>query len=300
MTARSLVRRTPAVPAPGLGPAVWLKLENLQLTGSFKLRGAARKLDALPPASLAAGVIAASAGNHGAGLAAAGRAVGARIRVVVPALCPPNKRARIEGLGAEVVVHGDIYDQAEAFARAEAARTGALFVSAFDDDDIIEGNGGDLGRELIEQVPDLAAVVCPVGGGGMAAGLARALAPGGVRVIGVEPETNSAMRDSLAAGRAFTTYDGGHTCAEGCEGAVAERTFAIVCEHEVDVVTVSEAAIQAAVAWAYREAGQIIECSAAVAVAALRTGAVATRGPTGVIVTGGNIEPALLASLLQI
>ena len=129
MSARELLRRTPVLEVPALGAGVWLKLENLQRTGSFKLRGAARKIDALGPAALESGVIAASAGNHGAGLAAAGAAVGARVRIIVPALCPPNKRARIAALGAEIEVHGDIYDQAgvnlETLKRREAASTRA-------------------------------------------------------------------------------------------------------------------------------------------------------------------------------
>lgn len=291
-----LVRRTPLVSAPGLG--VRLKLENQQRTGSFKLRGAVRKMATLSADELACGVIAASAGNHGAGLAQAAAACGARAQIIVSGLAPANKRARISGLGAEVTVHGSSYDEAEAEARRLALETGATFVPAFDDEHVIEGNGGDLARELLEQAPTLRQVVCTVGGGGMIAGLARVLVPRGIAVIGVQPAANCAMHDSLAAGRAFTTYDGDATIAEGCEGAICVRTFEIAREHEVRVVLVTEDSIADAVAYCYREVGQIVESSGAVAVAGLRTGAIDTSLETVAIISGGNIDDDELARLL--
>jgi threonine dehydratase len=292
-----LVRRTPIVPAPGLGAS--LKLENLQRTGSFKLRGAVRKMSTLSADELARGVIAASAGNHGAGLAQAAAACGARARIVVSALAPANKRARISGLGAEVIVHGSSYDEAEAEARRLSAATGATFVPAFDDEHVIEGNGGDLGRELLEQAPSVQQVVCTVGGGGMIAGLARVLVPRGVALIGVQPAANCAMHDSLAAGRALTVYHGDATIAEGCEGAVCERTYALARHHGVRIVLVTEDAIARAVAHCYRELGQVVESSGAVAVAGLRAGAIDTSIETVAVISGGNIDDDELARLLR-
>jgi threonine dehydratase len=295
-----MIRLTPLVPAPGLG--AHLKLENLQVTGSFKVRGAWRKLSALSAADRARGVVAASAGNHGLGLAWAGARLGIAVTVVVSELAPAVKRDGIARLGAQVIVDGRNYDAAEAIARRRAETAGAVFVSPFDDEDVIEGNGGTLADELIEQAPDLSLVVVPVGGGGLIAGIARRLAPRGIAIVGVEPAQNCAMHASLAQGRAQTVYDGGPTLAEGCEGAVCERTFAIVREHVDHIALVSEDAIRAAIAWCYRDAGQIIEPSAAVAVAALRERAVAPapRGTTAAILTGGNIDPALFDECLGI
>jgi threonine dehydratase len=291
----SLVRVTPVVRAPW-GERLVCKLENLQRTGSFKLRGAMRAVAGLSPDRAARGVVVASAGNHGAGMALAARRRGVHCRVVVPALSPAVKRARIEAYGAEVIVHGAVYDEAEAYAIELARDTGAVWVSPFDHDDVITGNGGDLGGELAAQVPDLAAVVVPVGGGGLIGGLARELGPRGIRVVGAEPEVNCAMRDSLAGGVALTDYQGGETLAEGCEGAVGPKGFALTRDHGAGVVVVSEAAIAAAMAAAYHELGQIIEPSAAVAIAAVRTGAVdrPADGTTAIVVTGGNVDSDLV------
>jgi threonine dehydratase len=295
------VRVTPLVAAPLLGAGVHLKLENLQRTGSFKLRGALARLTALAEAERARGVVTASAGNHGMGVALAARLLDVRAVVFVSRLTPDVKRRGIEQLGATVIVDGANYDEAEAVARTRAEDTGAVFVSAYDDEHVIAGNGDSLGQELLAQAPSLAQVVCPVGGGGMIAGLARTLMPRGIDVIGVQPAVNCAMHDSLAAGRALTVYAGGATIAEGCEGAVAERTFAFVRDHGVRVARLDESAIRRAVATCYRQFGVIAEPSAAVAVAGLleHTVAPSTRGMTAVIVSGGNIEPALLDEILD-
>ncbi len=296
MNVSELVRNTPVLRAENFA----LKLENLQRTGSFKLRGAVAKLSALSGEERLRGVVASSAGNHGAGVALAARALAMRAIVVVPRLAPAVKRRRIADLGAEVIVAGEVYDEAEARAVELAAERGAVFVSPYDDDLIVEGNGGGVADELIAQVSDLARVVVAVGGGGLIGGLAARLAPRGVEVLGAQPETNCAMHESLRLGRALTEYTGGETLAEGCEGAVSERTYQLVREHVTDIALVSEAAIRRAVRWCYADAAQIVECSAAVGVAALLEGAVtpAAHGTTVVVVTGGNIEPAVLDGIL--
>lgn len=298
------IRRTPVVEIPAVTARigrVLLKLEHLQRTGSFKVRGAARKLSRLSAQEQEAGIVAASAGNHGAGVAFSAAHMGLVPTVFVPETTPQVKRAHIAGYGAKVVVRGAHYDDAEAEARAHAAQTGAVFVSPFDDDDIIAGNGGSLADELISQVADLAQVVCPVGGGGLISGLAMRLAPRGVAVIGVQPEANCAMYESLQLGRALTQYTGRPTLAEGCEGAVAERTFAITAAQAGRIELVSEDAICRAVGFAYRQAGAIIECSAACALAAFLEGCVtvAPQGTTVCLLTGGNIEPDLLDQILR-
>ncbi len=307
---RRLTRVTPLVPAPALGRRtgadVWLKLENLQRTGSFKLRGAAARLAALAVDATASGgkpkrVVAASAGNHGLGVALAAQTFGLEATVLVSAQTPELKRAGIAALGAKVEVGGATYDEAEAVARARAAADDELvFVSAFDDDHVIAGNGGLLAREILAQLPDVQALVVPVGGGGLAGGLGVEVVPRGIKILGASPEVNCAMRRSLDDGRAYTIYpDGGATLAEGLEGAVSERTFAMAKDYFPEIALVSEVAIRQAIVYAYRTLGLICEPSAAVTIAALLDDAAAIRGRrTVVIISGGNIEPALLDQLL--
>src|SRR5262245_57684603 len=164
-------RRTPLVAAPALGQGVWLKLECLQRTGSFKLRGACAALATTP----AREIVCASAGNHGLGVALAARALDRRATVVVPKTTPAVKRDGIAALGAEVRVTGANYDLAEAAARALAAERGVTFVSAFDDEAVIFGNGQTTGEEIRAALPEVAQVVAPIGGGGLMAGLCAGL-----------------------------------------------------------------------------------------------------------------------------
>lgn len=303
--AAELVRKTPLLAAPLLsalwGAPVRLKLENRQRTGSFKLRGALRRMLALSAEERARGVVAASAGNHGQGVALAASRLGVSATVFVPAHTPEVKRARIREFGAALHVHGDTYDQAEAGARARARATGAVFVSPFDDPAVIAGNGGELAAELHEQAPEVAMVVCPVGGGGLLGGLAQHLAPRGVRVLGVQPVANCAMHDSLAQGRALEVYDGQPTVAEGCEGAIAERTYALARDHVERIDLVSEEHIRAAVAFAHHVLGETLEPTGAVALAGLLSAAVQppAAGETVCVLTGGNIAPELLAAILD-
>src|SRR5499427_5253395 len=272
---RRLTRVTPLVPAPALGRRtgadVWLKLESLQRTGSFKIRGAAARLAALSIDAAGATpkrVVAASAGNHGLGVALAARAFEVDATVLVSAQTPEVKRAGIAALGARVEVGGATYDEAEAVARRRAeADPGVVFVSAFDDDHVIAGNGGLLAREILAQLPDVQAIVVPVGGGGLAGGIGVEVVPRGIKILGASPETNCAMRRSLDDGRAYTTYQGGPTLAEGLEGAVSERTFAMARDYFPDFALCSELAIRRAIVYAYRTLGIICEASAAPALA---------------------------------
>jgi threonine dehydratase len=307
---RRLTRVTPLVPAAALGRRtgadVWLKLENLQRTGSFKLRGAAARLAALALDAGANGkskprVIAASAGNHGLGVAFAAQAFGLQATVLVSAQTPEIKRAGIAALGAAVEVAGATYDEAEAEARRRAdADPGLVFVSAFDDDHVIAGNGGLLAREILAQLPDVQTIVVPVGGGGLAGGIGVEVVPRGIQILGVSPEANCAMRRSLDEGRAYTSYTGAPTLAEGLEGAVSERTFAMARDYFPEIALVSELAIRRAIVYAYRTLGILCEASAAAALAALLDDASTVRGRrTVVVISGGNIEPDLLDQLLS-
>ena len=305
---RRLTRVTPLVPAPALGRRtgadVWLKLECLQRTGSFKVRGAAARLaeivDKREAEAGRARVIAASAGNHGLGVALAAQSFGIDATILVSGQTPEVKRLGIPALGAAVEVVGATYDEAEAEARRRAAADpDLLFVSAFDDDYVMAGNGGLLAREMLAQLPDVEVVVTPVGGGGLAGGIGVEVVPRGIRILGVSPEVNCAMRRSLDEGHAYTTYHGGPTLAEGLEGAVSERTFRMARDYFPDIALVSEIAIRKAIVYAYRQLGILCEASAAPALAALLEQPDAVRGRRVVVlITGGNIEPDLLDQLL--
>ena len=284
------VRKTPLVFAPPLN--CWLKLESLQATGSFKLRGAALKLSRMDASTRARGVVTASAGNHGQGLALAAARLGVRATVVVPAICPAVKRDGIARWGAEVIVDGARYDESHERALALAAARGVPYVSAYDDDDIIAGNGEWLGRELAAQHASLCRVIVPVGGGGLVAGLLAALP--GIAVVGVQPRVNCAMHDSLQQGRALIDYVGAETVCEGLEGATAERTFAVARAHALPIALVDDAETLAAVGFAYRALGIVVEPSAAVGLAAARSGRIPTDEDTVIIVTGGNVDPEML------
>ena len=299
------LRVTPLVPAPALsqitGAEVWLKLESLQRTGSFKLRGALARLSALSTLHPGARVITASAGNHGLGIALAARTFGLHATVLVSALSPAIKRDGIAALGAQVEIAGPTFDTAEIEARRRATLDpGLFFVSSFDDDHVIAGNGGHLAREILEQQPDVQTVMAPMGGGGLCGGLGAFLAPKGVSVIGVSPAANAAMHQSLSDGRAHSAYTGASTLAEGLEGGVSERTFALARAYVPTIALVSESEIRKAVAFAYRNLGVVCEPSAAVVVAALLAHERRMQGTRVVaVITGANLDSSRLDTLLS-
>jgi threonine dehydratase len=292
-----LVRRTPLVDLPGFR-GVRLKMESLQRTGSFKIRGACRRLDALTPDEARRGVVTASAGNHGLGVAAAGRALGVGVEVVVPETTPDMKKSGIAALGAEILVAGANYQGAEDTAKRRAAERGVAFISPFDDPWVMLGNGGMLAEEILADAPATKRIVVPVGGGGMIAGIADIVTGLGVGVVGVQPAGNCAMHQSLALGWALTRYDGDPTIAEGCEGGVAESTFEICKQHGVTTTLVDEDSIRRAVARMFR-LGFVVEPSAAVAVAGIFEGAVEAAAGTVVVVSGANIDAERLDEILR-
>jgi len=282
--------RTPLVRAPQLGALAYVKCETQQHTRSFKVRGAISRLAALTPEERTRGVVAASAGNHGLGVAWAGRALGVRATVVVPKTSPRVTRDGIAALGAEVLVRGDGYDDAEDFAKALATERGAVFVSPYDDPFVAAGNGGTLADEL-RDVPGLATIVLPLGGGGLAIGVATRLA-GRFTVIAVQSDASPAMRLSLDRGAAITRYVGAPTLAEGLEGGVSETAYAHVRDLALRVELVDEPSIAEAMRFSRDVLGETLEGSAAVGIAWARAHAAAldARGPWVVVLTGANVE----------
>jgi threonine dehydratase len=282
------------------GPA-FLKLECWQPTGSFKVRGAVHLLASLSPAERRRGVVAASAGNHALGVAFAAQAVGGEIpaSLFVPATAPRAKVGKLRAFPVEVHQQGATYDDAHALAVEHARRTGATYVHAFEDARTAAGQGT-VALELLEQLPDLAAVVVPVGGGGLLAGVAAALktrAPR-ARVIAVQPEASPALRESLRLGRPLLEFAAGPTLADGVAGGIGE----IAWEHRdlVDeVVVVAERDIEDAIVALLADDQVVAEASGALGVAAVRAGQVSTReGPVALIVTGANIDLPVLQRLL--
>ena len=291
---------TPAIPAPLLGPDTWLKLESLQPTGSFKVRGALVAVTAALARDRRSSIVTASAGNHGLGIAYAADRLGATATIVVPANASEAKLAAIERFAVALVRHGTSYDEAEAHALALAG-AGASFVSPYNDPDVISGQGT-IVAEVLEQVPDVATIVTPIGGGGLASGIGLAATTAGrrIRVVGVEAAQSPAWRSALDAGRPVP-ITAGPTLADGLAGNFepGSVTFDLVQRTIADVVTVSEDEIATAMRFLAREHGLIAEGSAAVGVAALLTERAArTEGATVVIITGRNIATSTLAGVL--
>lgn len=288
------------------GTEVFLKLESLQRAGSFKMRGAANRLAKLAAEQGggsvdAGGVVAVSSGNHGRAVAEAGRRLGVPVVVCVPEWTDPSKLRAIRAAGARAVVAGPSYDHAEREAARLAAQEGLAMVHPFDEPDVIEGQGT-LGLEVLEQVPQLQEAIVPLSGGGLVAGVAlalRARAPG-VRVVAVSAERAAVMHRSLLAGRPVEAPDQ-ETLASALSGGIGlgnRFTFDIVQDATSEHVVVSEQAVRAAVARAFRELRLVVEGGGAVGLAALWSGAYRPRGTAVVVVSGGNIDPPVLDRVL--
>lgn len=291
---------TPLRRCEELGEGAWLKLETEQRTGSFKVRGALAALAALDDEARRGGVITASAGNHGYGLAYAGRALGVGVTVFCAASTPAVKRDGIAAAGATLeLVDAPGYDAVEARAKAAAAERGVRFVSPFDDPLVAAGNGGTLAREILEDLPDVKTVVVPVGGGGLMSGVAaaRRLGSADFALHGVQSEACPAMVRSLADGRAHLAFEGERTLAEGLEGGVSWTTYHVARTELAAMALVSEAELAEAMAWAKRGLGLSIEGSAAVGLAYARRERL--RSPFVVVISGGNVDPAKLEKVLH-
>jgi threonine dehydratase len=283
-----------------IGGPVYLKCENLQRTGSFKVRGAYVRIARLSDAERARGVIAASAGNHAQGVAFAASLLGTTATVVMPERAALPKVEATRGYGATVIMHGASVDDAIEEALRIAARTGSVFIHPFDHADIVAGQGT-LGFEIIEQCPQVRTILIPVGGGGIAAGITvavKSLDPA-VKIAGVQAESVAAYPASLSAGhpvavRALPTMADGIAVSRP-----GDIPFGILSAQADRIVTVSEAALSRALLLCLERAKQVVEPSGAAGVAALLSYAGEFEPPVVALLSGGNIDPLLLSKLLR-
>jgi threonine dehydratase len=283
------------------GNSVYLKLDNLQRTGAFKERGALNKLLTLTEQERSRGVIAASAGNHAQGLAYHAGRHGIRAQIVMPLTTPLIKVSATKGYGAEVVLHGANYDEAceEAIRRSE--QSGMTFVHPFDDEVVIAGQGT-MGLEILQQVPDIEAIVAPIGGGGLIAGVACAVKETNphVRVIGVQPARLPSMKVAIAEGHPVTLSPAA-TIADGIAVRRAgEKTLPLVQKYVDDIVTVDEEEIANAVLLLLEREKTLAEGAGAAAIAALINHKTSLSGKkVAVLVCGGNIDVSLLSRIME-
>ncbi|MYR95229.1 threonine ammonia-lyase [Streptomyces sp. SID8374] len=283
-----------------VGAPVHLKCENLQRTGSFKLRGAYVRISGLTPVERAAGVVAASAGNHAQGVALASSLLGVRSTVFMPVGAPLPKVAATQEYGAEVRLHGQVVDETLAAAQQYAEETGAVFIHPFDHPDIIAGQGT-VGLEILEQCPEVRTIVVGIGGGGLAAGIAvavKALRPD-IRIVGVQAEGAAAYPPSLAAGHPVS-LDDPVTMADGIKvGRPGDVPFAVIEELVDEVRTVTENELSSALLLCLERAKLVVEPAGASPVAALLSDPEAFRGPVVAVLSGGNVDPLLMQRVLR-
>ena len=287
-----------------IGSRVHLKCENLQRTGSFKIRGAAYRLSKLSPEERARGVVAASAGNHAPGVALAAREMGIAATIFMPIGVPLPKLEATRDYGANVELVGHVVDETLAAAAEFARSTGAVFVPPFDHPDVIAGQGT-LGLEILEQVPDVDTIIVPIGGGGLIAGVAAAVKQRAaqlgrtVRIVGVQAENAAAYPVSLAAGE-VTAITTSPTIADGIAVATPGRiTFDLIRESVDDVITVSDDETASALLVLLERAKQVVEPAGAVGVAGLLAGRIEDPGVTVAILSGGNIDPLMMERVIS-
>ena len=285
-----------------VGAPVHLKCENLQRTGSFKLRGAYVRIAGLLPEERAAGVVAASAGNHAQGVALASTLLGVRATVFMPKGAPLPKISATREYGAEVRLHGQVVDETLAAAQEYAAETGAVFIHPFDHPDVIAGQGT-VGLELLEQCPEVRTVVAGIGGGGLTAGIAvavKALRPD-VRIVGVQAAGAAAYPPSLAAGHPVSIeHPVPVTMADGIKvGRPGDVPFRIIADLVDEVRTVTEDELSTALLLCLERAKLVVEPAGASPVAALLSDPAAFEGPVVAVLSGGNVDPLLLQRVLR-
>lgn len=279
---------------------VWLKLENLQVTNSFKPRGAFNRLLHLS-AEERGGIITASAGNHGQAVAYAAQKLGVSARIVVPKTTPKIKIDGIRKYGTELVLFGDTYDEAEQKAKELALKDGCAYISPYDDELIIAGHGT-IGLEIIEALPNVDAVIVPVGGGGLVSGISiavKSIKPS-VQVIGVQSEASPVMYESLRVGRIVEARKA-ETIAEGLAGGIEKdsMTFKIAQEYVDEMLLVPEETIRRAVYLLWTREKQVAEGSGAAAIAPIMENKSKFAGKTVVaVITGGNIDAELFQSIV--
>jgi threonine dehydratase len=282
------------------GGPVHLKCENLQRTGSFKVRGAYNRIARLSEEERAAGVVAASAGNHAQGVALAAQLLGIKATVFMPEGAPIPKERATRAYGADVIFSGKYIDQALVRAREFAAETGAVLIHPFDHEDIVAGQGT-CGLEILEQVPDVATVLVPTGGGGLVAGVATAIKSlnPAVRVVGVQAEGAAAFPISISAGEPVQ-LETMKTMADGIAvGRPGDVPFKAVQEFVDEMVTVSEESLSRALLALVERAKLVVEPAGSAAVAAILENPTAYATPAVAILSGGNIDPLLLGKVIR-
>ncbi|OQY41437.1 MAG: threonine ammonia-lyase [Fusobacteriia bacterium 4572_74] len=283
------------------GGNVYLKAENLQLTGSFKIRGAFNKISNLSDAEKAAGVIASSAGNHAQGVALSATKLGIKSTIVMPEIAPLSKVAATKNFGAEVVLHGSVYDDAYAKACEIQKETGATFLHPFDDKFVIAGQGT-IGLEILDQLEDVDVVLVPIGGGGIISGIStaiKAIKPS-VKIIGVEAAHAPCMKSAIEKGEVYT-IDSKATIADGIAVRRAGNlTYEIVKENVDEFVTVTEAEIARAVLLLLEKGKIVAEGAGAVSVAALLNNNLDLKGKNIVsVISGGNLDVNLMERIIN-
>lgn len=297
-----VINLTPMIPAKGFVPdcRFYLKADCLQKTGAFKLRGAYYKLSTLTDEEKARGVIACSAGNHAQGVAFAARDMGIPATICIPAGAPLSKIEATRSYGANVVLVPGVYDDAHAEAVRLRDEQGLTFIHPFDDERVMAGQGT-IGLEIAEQLPDVDAVLVPIGGGGLIAGVASALRQlkPACRIIGVQAAGAASMADSLRAGHILTLPEV-HTVADGIQVKTpGEKTFAICREAVDEVVTVGEAEIASAILTVLERQKLMVEGAGAVGVAAAMYGELDLRGKTVcALLSGGNLDVTMLERII--
>ena len=310
--ARSVVyetaRKTPTTSSAGVNERVGkdvellLKCENFQRTGSFKVRGAIYRLSLLTDDEKKRGVVAVSAGNHAQGVALAARNLGVPATVFMPETASIAKIKATEAYGAAVILHGATFDDAALACQTFVAETGAVYVSPYDDDGVICGQGS-LGLEILDDVPDVQTVLVPIGGGGLFAGVATAIKESkpNVKTIGVQADGADSAVQSFHAGKLVPRHDVIRTICDGIAiKSPAPRTWEYIKKYADDVVSVPDSATAAAVLLLLERAKMVVEPSGAIGVAALMSGKVnGAFGKTVAILCGGNIDALVLSSLIE-
>ena len=302
---KGLINRTPCIYSLPLsrrtGKRVFLKLENLQITQSFKARGNANKVAQLTEDEKTKGVITASSGNHGQGLSLAALRSGIRATIVLPKTAPTNKVEEVKGNKSRVIIHGETYDDAAAYAHSLAQEEGYIYIPSFDDPDIIAGNAS-MGMEILEDIPDVELILCPIGGGGGISGVSVAVKQikSSVKIIGVEAEQAPSMLESIKADK-IVELPSADTIADGIAIRRPGRlNFEIVKRYVDDIVTVSDDEMKATIITLAREAKIIAEAAGAATTAALLFGKLTIECSNVVcIVTGGNIDLSLFKTILN-
>lgn len=298
----NVISKTPLVHATKLHNNLWIKAENLQGTGAFKLRGAYYKLSQLSEEERNQGVIAASAGNHAQGVAYACMVMGIKGIIVMPKSAPLSKIEATRAYGVQVELQGDTFNDAYAFAKEMQERTGAVFIEPFNDEDVIAGQGT-IGLEILERLPQVDTVLVPIGGGGLISGIAFAIKQlhPECRVIGVQSAQAPSMKKSIEQDD-IITLDRVNTIADGIAvKSPGDRTFALCKQYVDDIVTVSEEEIATAILMLLEKMKMVAEGAGAASVAAAIFHKVDLENKTCVaVLSGGNIDVNLLAKIIDI